>query len=349
MRQWILCLVFLLALNMPVFAVDENSLREALPEEAGTYIEDVPSGAGFSEGIAAIMEKVFPTVLPTFHAALRSVSVMLAALILCALSQKDGTLMPATIAGVFAICTAGMLEMQSLAACGQEALYQMQSFGDLLLPAMAASTAATGGITSSSAIYAGTAFFTDVLMHGFSGIFLPMTYAYVAVSAAHALCDYDLLSRIAGLIKWTIQTGLKLCLFLFLAYMGLTGLFSGSADATAVKAAKLTLSGVVPVVGSMISDASETVILGALTLKNAMGIFGMLAVVSICIGPFLRTGISYLVMKLSTAAGSALGTKPLISLMDAITDAMGFLLAMTGTGGILLLISCVCYLKVTTA
>ena len=349
MRRWILCLLFILALSIPVCALGEDDLREALPEEADIYVRDIPHGADFSEGISKIMEKVFPTILPTIHAALRNVSVMLAALILCALSLKEGSLTPATIAGVFAIASAGMLEVQSLAKSGQEALYQMQSFGDLLLPAMAASTAASGGITASSAIYAGTAFFTDVLMHGFSGIFLPMTYAYVAVSAAHALCDNDLLSRIARLIKWSIQSGLKLCLFLFLAYMGITGLFSGSADATAVKAAKLTLSGVVPVVGSMISDASETVILGALTLKNAMGIFGMLAVVSICIGPFLRTGASYLVMKLSTAAGSALGAKPLISLMDAITDAMGFLLAMTGTGGVLLLISCVCYLKVTTA
>ncbi len=349
MRRWILCLVFLLVLSMPVNALEEGALREALPEEADTYVRDVPPGASFSEGIAAILANVFPAVLPSVYAALRSVGVMLAALILCALSQNEGKLTPACIAGVFAISSAGMLEVQSLAKNGQEALYQMQSFGDLLLPAMAASTAASGGITASSAIYAGTAFFSDILMHGFSGIFLPMTYAYVAVSAADALCENDLLSRIARLIKWAVQTGLKLCLFLFLAYMGLTGLFSGSADATAVKAAKLTLSGVVPVVGSMISDASETVILGALTLKNAMGVFGMLAVVAICIGPFLRTGAAYLVMKLSTAAGSTLGTKPLISLMDAITDAMGFLLAMTGTGGVLLLISCVCYLKVTIA
>lgn len=349
MRRWILFLVFFIFLSSPVYALGEDELRDALPSEAYSYIRDVPHGAGFSEGIAAIAEKVFPSVLPGVFRALRSVSVMLVALILCALAQNEGTVTPAAIAGVFAIASAGMLEVQSLSKSGQEALYQMQSFGDLLLPAMAASTAASGGITASSAIYAGTAFFTDVLMHGFSGVFLPMTYAYVAVSAAHALCGNDLLSRIAGLIKWAIQSGLKLCLFLFLSYMGLTGLFSGSADATAVKAAKLTLSGVVPVVGSMISDASETVILGALSLKNAMGVFGMLAVVSICIGPFLRTGASYLIMKLSTAAGSALGTKPLLSLMDAITDALGFLLAMTATGGVLLLISCVCYLKVTAA
>ena len=123
--------------------------------------------------------------------------------------------------------------------------------------------------------------------------------------------------------------------------------FAGAGvDRTVLKAAKLTLSGVVPIVGSMISDASETVIVGAQTVKNSVGILGMLAVIAICIGPFVRIGVQYCLIRLAAAAGGALGPKPLLKLMDSIGEAMGFLLAMTGTAALMLLISCVCYLKV---
>ena len=66
-----------------------------------------------------------------------------------------------------------------------------------------------------------------------------------------------------------------------------------------------TLSGVVPVVGSMLSDASETLVVSAGVLRNSIGVFGMLAVLALCAAPFLQTGLTYLVLKLTAAVGGA--------------------------------------------
>lgn len=64
-----------------------------------------------------------------------------------------------------------------------------------------------------------------------------------------------------------------------------------------VKAAKFTMSSLVPVVGGILSDAAETVLAGAGILKNAVGVFGMLAVLAMCVVPFLQLGIHYLAYK----------------------------------------------------
>lgn len=350
MRKILLCFLIVFILSGTVHAssvsASEEELRQALPPSAGELLDSVPRGSGFDEGIRSVLKSALPLLDDALHKAMQSSAIILAALVLCAMAGAGDESNAALIAGVLSITAAGMLEMNSLAATGKEALMEMQSFADLLLPAMAAATAASGGITASTAIYAGTALFTDILMRAMTFLLLPLLNIYVAICGAKAICGNEMLCRLSDLIKWVFRSGIKTVLFVFTAYLTVTGLISGAADATVLKAAKLTISGVVPVVGSMISDASETVIVGAATVKNAIGVFGMLAVIAICIGPFLTIAGQYLLMKLTAAAGSALGPKPLLGLVDAISESLGFLLAMTGTAALMLLIACVCYLKV---
>ncbi len=345
MRTVILCLCAVLLLTAPVVAMDAQQVRDAVPEGAMELMEGQTSS--FSDGLTAILRNAVPLLSEAIRVSLKTAGVMLAAVFLCALAGGEGQLDPARIAAAVCICTAGLAQMKELAGAGTQALEQMQSFADILLPAMCVSTAVSGGVTASTAIYAGTALFCDVLMHGMGALLLPAVYSYIALNTARTLCGNDLLSRLAKLVKWGFQSGIKAILFLFTGYLTVTGLVTGSADATVLKAAKLTLSGVVPVVGSMISDASETVIVGAAAIRSTIGILGMLAVIAICIGPFLRTAVPFLVLRLASAAGGAMAQKPLAELMDAVTEATGLLLSMLACQALMLLISCLCYLKVT--
>ena len=51
----------------------------------------------------------------------------------------------------------------------------------------------------------------------------------------------------------------------FTAYINLTGLISGSADAAAIRTAKTLISTVLPVVGGIASDASSAVLAAAVS------------------------------------------------------------------------------------
>ena len=347
MRASILCLCLLLLLSTQAYAVSEQQVREAVPEQAERLMEGETDS--FSDGLRTIFQNALPLLTESLGTCLKTAGIMLAAVFLCALAGGSGEPDPARIAGTLCICGAGLSQIQELAGSGTQALSELQSFADILLPAMCVSTAVSGGVTASTAIYAGTSLFCDVLMRVMRALLLPGVYCYVALSAAKALSGSDLLSRLAGLIRRCFQSGLKGIVFVFTGYLAVTGLVTGTADATAVKAAKLTLSGVVPVVGSMISDASETVIVGAAAIRNTVGILGMLAVIAICIGPFLRTAAQYVVLRLAAVAGGAMGQRPLIELMDAVAEATGFLLSMLACQALLVLISCLCYLKVTVA
>ena len=144
----------------------------------------------------------------------------------------------------------------------------------------------------------------------------------------------------------TISFCLRVVLFVFTGYLTVTGVISGSADAAAVRATKAAVSGMVPVVGSILSDASETLLASASALKSSMGVFGMLAVLAICLAPFLKIGAQYLLLKGTAAVSGTIGMPQQVKLVKHAATAMGYLLAMTGACALMLLISVVCFLKV---
>jgi len=134
-------------------------------------------------------------------------------------------------------------------------------------------------------------------------------------------------------------------LYIFTGYISITGIVSGSADAAAVKAVKIAISGIVPVVGNIISDASESILVSAGLMKNTVGIYGFLAVTAVWIGPFLQIGTQYILLKLTAAVSSVITGKNGSVLVRDLSGVMGFLLAMTGAVCLMLLISIVCFMK----
>ena len=149
------------------------------------------------------------------------------------------------------------------------------------------------------------------------------------------------LKRIAGTLKWVVTTVLTVLLLAYVGYLTVSGVVAGTADAVAVKAAKFTVSSMVPVVGGILSDAAETVLAGAGILKSAVGVFGMLAILSMCLVPFLQLGVHYLAYKLTAALAATVADGRVAGLIDGIGGAFGLILGMTGASALLLLVSMV--------
>jgi stage III sporulation protein AE len=80
-------------------------------------------------------------------------------------------------------------------------------------------------------------------------------------------------------------------------------------------------------------------------MKTAAGMYGALAVLAICVEPFLRIGIQYLMMKATSAVCGIFGSRILSDLIQDFSTAMGIMLAMTGSACLMLLISTVCFMK----
>ena len=174
---------------------------------------------------------------------------------------------------------------------------------------------------------------------------MPLVYVYICVSIVTRVFPGQVLDELRKFLKWLMIWGLKTILYVFTGYIGITGIVSGSTDAAMLKATKLTISGMVPVVGGVLSDASEAVLVSAGLVKNSAGIYGLLVVAALWIGPFLKIGIQYLCLKITGGICRMIGTKNIGDVIGDFSETMGILLAMTGSMCLIVLISTVCFMK----
>ena len=201
------------------------------------------------------------------------------------------------------------------------------------------STAASGAVTTATVQQVSTVFFVDLLLRLIRQLLLPLVYLYIGLLTAAACLPENRLGAIAEALKKLVTWILTTALLVFTIYLSIVRIISGSADSATVKVAKAAISGVVPVVGGIIADASETVLAGAGMLKNTIGVFGMLAILAACAYPFLQLGVQYLLYKLTAYLASVVGAPGLCKLIDGLGGAFGLILGMTGGCALLLLIS----------
>lgn len=270
---------------------------------------------------------------------------LLAVVLLCSLARSmggDGTGLQAwELAGALAITALTMTDMESMIGLGRDTIGRMDAFSGAVLPVMAALTAATGHVSSAALRQGATVLFSKVLLTAMDELLIPLVYAYVAVSCAQAVVGDPGLERLAGLLKSTVTFVLTTILLLFVGYLTASGAIAGSVDASRVKAVRLAISRAIPVVGSVLADASESVLIGAGVLKGTVGAVGVLVVLAICLGPFLHLAVQYLVYRVTAALCATVAQPRLARLIDAIGAAFGLVLGMTGAAALLLLVSLV--------
>lgn len=343
MRKAAIAVILIVLLTVPVSAMEftapeaPESAQELMPKEAQT----------FGEGLWQIVKSAIPLIQPAIAEAARACLSLIAVVLLISLLQAmpGDTSRMVELTGAITIGALLLQPANALIRLGIQTVSELSEYGKLLLPVMTAALAAQGGATTSAALYAGTAFFDAVLSTAISKLIAPMIYLFLCLAVANSAVGEDILKKLRDFIKWLMTWGLKIVLYIFTGYIGVTGVVSGTADAAAVKAAKLTISGVVPVVGSILSDASEAILIGAGVMKNAAGVYGLLAILAVWINPFIRIGVQYLLLKVTAAICGVFGTKSASGLINDFSTAMGMLLAMTGASCLLLLISTVCFMK----
>ena len=330
-------------LVMPVSALDLEAPK--VPESASAYMPDNPDNLA-----EAVLEMIRDGILycrPDLKEAAKiSVGILAVVMLLSVfrsvsgVCERYGDLAAAGMIGVMLFGSAS-----SMINLGISTVTEISAYGKLLLPVMAAALAAQGGVAGSAAIYTSGTLFSTLISSLISGILVPMIYLYLAFGLGNGALGTEVLKRFQDSIKSFMTWTLKTILYIFTGYISITGVISGTTDAAALKAAKLTISSVVPVVGGILSDASETILVSAAMVKNAAGVYGFLAILAIWIGPFLRIGLHYMMFKGVGAICGLFSGKNTAGLIESFSVAMGHVLAMTGAVCLMLLVSTICFMK----
>lgn len=364
MRRLIFTLLLILLLSGTAYGVELpeeywqaaglQELQDAVPPEAGAVLSDYDFSAGGDADtiFSRLGDTLSRTVRSHFAGAARSSASVLTVAVLCGLASAffpDGKAPGyVTIAGVLAIAASVLTDSGSFLRTGVETLERLQDFSSVLLPCLAAAAAAGGAAVSASAKYAATILFMNFLLRLCTHVFVPLISMYLACIVAHSAFQSSAFSAMAGLIKWLCVTGMTLLVVGFTAYLSISGVIASSGDMVTTRFAKAAISTALPVVGRLISDAASTVIAGMSLVKNAVGVFGVIAVICVTMAPFVSMGLRYLMFKAAASAAAIFPDTRFSPLIDGISTAFGLMIAMTGTGALILFISLISFIKAVT-
>lgn len=336
-------------------ALELDELYKSVDDDTLDMLDGVSIlDADFSEGVRQIFNAVGSKLGNILKNATGSAAVIMAIAILCSLVgsvyDESGEAVPSyvSLTGVLAITAVTLGSTSSFLSQGMETLEKVESFSKTLLPILSTLATTTGAYTSASVKYMAMLLFVDVLITVAKNVFMPLIYAYIAVSVANAAFGGGSLQGVANVLKWMANMILTAIMLTFVAYISISGIVSSTADAATTRVAKTVISTAIPVVGSIISDVASSIVSGAGLVKSAVGVFGLLIVLALTIVPFLRLGASYLMYKLSSGLSASLTNSTLSKLIGDLGSAFGMVMGLIGAGTIMMFFGILSLIKVVS-
>ena len=193
----------------------------------------------------------------------------------------------------------------------------MVGFMEALLPLLISLLAGVGALTSAALLTPLMLFLISSVSVIVKDMVLPLLFLMATLECLNFLSDKYRLSNLASLLKQTSMMVLGFIMVLFVGVITIQGAAGSIADGLTLRTAKFATATFVPVVGKVLADTVELVMGASLLIKNAVGIFGVVAVFMICLLPLIKLLSLIVVIKISGALVQPMGDEKMAKCLDA--------------------------------
>lgn len=245
---------------------------------------------------------------------------------------------------LFSVLTGSFITASTMAA---QTISSLLDFMKAMVPAYFMAVAFSTGAGTSMVYYQTTLVlitFVNVLL---VKIIIPLINIYLVVTMANNLSKEDMLSKFTELLETIINWGLKTLLGVVIGFNTVQGLITPVSDKIK-KSMVLKAAESIPGVGDIFSGAAESVIGAGILLKNAIGVAGVVVIVSLCTVPVIKLAVMTLIYKVSSAAVQPISDKRMLKCISASADACLLLLQTVLVGAILFVITITIVAATTT-
>lgn len=184
----------------------------------------------------------------------------------------------------------------------KETITKLNDFMNMLIPLVLSLLVANGSIVSVSILQPILLVMTSTINVIVANVILPIIFISTMMNLIGNISENIKVSKIPKLLQKTCLWCLEFILIIFIGILSIEGTLGANVDGVTAKAAKSIVSTVIPVVGKALSDATDSILGATLITRNAVGIIGMIAIISIVLNPL----ISALIMMITYNVASAL-------------------------------------------
>lgn len=231
---------------------------------------------------------------------------------------------------------------------GADTIGKCADFLYAVLPVLLTSFALTGGTVAATVVQP-TILAVITLFLGFlDRFFLPLLLIMaVLVICSHVAPRYSF-RKFYELIRSVILIALGFMMTIFTGLLGLETFAAGTIDGLTLKTAKMATGNFIPLVGGYIADAFDSILGAGMLLRSSIGVFGVIVVAVIIIGPALRILIMSFLFKLAAAVLQPFGDDGFVSSLSDFSAVLTLLFALVASAGLLFFFLIFCIVGVSS-
>lgn len=270
-------------------------IKEVLNGEAKIDFESVLGG------VISVLFQIIADYLPMF-AILVSVGILSS--ILGSLKTKFSEKSVGDIVHFVCFCVSIVVVgtiIKGLVANSTDSIDSMQKQMSAIFPIILTMMTALGAGSSVGVFQPALAVFSNISSKLFSAIIIPiftLSFAFGIIGNLSNNVKLDKFnSFFSSLFKWLVGV-----LFtVFFAIMSIQGITAGSFDSVSIRTVKFTMSSYVPVLGGYLSQGMDIILATSVLIKNAVGLVGILVLLSSILAPILEIVVVSLLLKGASA------------------------------------------------
>ncbi len=222
-------------------------------------------------------------------------------------------------------------------------------FSNSLIPLLITLMITTGNIASASMLQPIILFIITFIGNFINTILIPASLVAVALNVISNISDKVQIDKLGTFINKTVIWILGIVLTIFVGVASLEGSITNGVDGLTVKTTKAAVSNFIPIVGKILGDAVETVMSCSNILKNAVGIVGVIIILSICIMPIIKLAALMGVYYLGSALCQPIADKKIVDLLGQIGGTFKLLLAIMCSISVMLVIGVTLVIKISNS
>lgn len=209
----------------------------------------------------------------------------------------------------------------------KDSITKLVEFSYMLLPILIALMAITGSAISATMVQPILLLMIVFIGNIITSLVIPIVLISLAISIVSNISSRLKIDKLSKFLKSSVIWGLGVVLTLFVSVLSLEGSLTSNVDGVTAKTAKSAVSTLVPVVGKILGDATDTVLGCGSILKNATGIVGVIVILAICIIPLIKLIVLTITYNLVAAICQPIADEKILNVLSQIGDSFKILLA----------------------
>ena len=204
---------------------------------------------------------------------------------------------------------------------GKQTTERMVNFMQIILPILLTLLTATGGPNAKLLFHPIVIATVNIIGALIKDLIFPLIFFSFIIGMISNLSQRLEFNKLSELSRQVITFAISASLTIFIGIITMYGITS-KIDGITIRTAKFAVDKFIPIIGSFLSDAVETVVGCSAILKNGIGAIGLLTLFLICIAPIIKIVVLLFVYKLIAAVIQPVASSNIVECLSQVSKSL---------------------------